>query len=360
MTRFEASLPSSENIAFGGESFRVEPPDDSSPEGRRIMAERVLTFLKKTGTLELLKDAEERDRFFEKQTAQDLLHFMERLNGVVTGIPIKPREVNPNDMGMIGNDVGDMIVYVAPRPVASKQIFESDIFPKLKELPLHEAASLLATEINLMHIFPDGNGRLARLMFLLLAPLSEKAGPGARETLIEEAIESRAEAYNWSPGLIGEETNELLREIMIKEDGHLSHVKSSNGILEVSPLLNEKDSANLYGMERLDPQDFFLASLIFLKSDRKYRSERYVIKGTEERGDMIDTKKLFENITSSQVTELASCYEKVKLRRLTLFAEIYKEPERFKSIFEKANLKQYYEALVYAVYARQKMSQLTK
>ena len=116
-------------------------------------------FLNAQGYFELMQDTEKQEEFFQNLTAEEFMHIITTLNKKLRGLETDERCVESN------MTVGDLI---APSASLRNEIIEN-LIQSLKHLksPKQRAALIYYNILNL-HMFGDGNGRTARLLYDLV------------------------------------------------------------------------------------------------------------------------------------------------------------------------------------------------
>ena len=138
--------------------------NESTLENKKQGIEHAIDFLQRTGVFEMCADDEKKKQIIENLTTDEAVSFLERLNGIFIGMPIDDREALGNS-GRLVSLVSGEAAYIPPeKPAIQKELIDRIILPTMKELDLDDAAVYAATNINLLHLFPDGNGRLARFI----------------------------------------------------------------------------------------------------------------------------------------------------------------------------------------------------
>ncbi len=318
---------------------------DDTIENREHTAGEVMEFLERTGIMEMFASTENKEKFIENLTPEKAEEFLERLNGIIIGAPINQREIYTY-RSTIGNKHEKYPVYVSPDAQTQKQIMRRIIIPSLKRIApenLDAAAGFAAVSINLLHAFPDGNGRLARLVYLLLHPDEKITSTEEGKKIIEDYLGPRQGVYNFDPSLIQDQINSIVVtsiiegvsqenevvEIEIKEDGVLS---------DQSDFKQRGELVNIY---KRDKGDFVYGIIKF------YLSENKELTKTQDGKVSIDVKEVFDNLHSpDQMNRLYMCYQLVKALRFKAFAKLFENPQQFESPVPDFNLKEYFEGKI--------------
>ena len=331
--------------------------DESTKENRRKGAERIIEFLKESGTFAYLSSKEAKRSAVDSITVDQAIDFLERLNGIIINTPIHQREALVHS-GVIRIESQDTPSYMPP-DTATQYICIEIILKHMKAMDLGTAGTYAGIAINLLHMFPDGNGRLARLIDYLLidSPDEEPFDLESEEGLeyLDKAMRKRS--MNTDPSIIEDEVNEIIRDDILASAG-LNNQKIKINPLDSTGLtitdsmygssdLNDTDENLIkYFRDRaiIDPVDFNYGVLSFITR----RSELLEMLPKEGGSPVIDVGKFLENqLSPKEIRHLYLDYQNVKLSRFNIFADILEHPERFPLKWsEKHNLKQLFEQRV--------------
>ena len=290
----------------------------SEGEFRKGMIDKIITFFEKAHIFEKSQEILKAERIKDVITFEEFRDFLIRVNGVVREIPIKDREVDP-EWVVVKSSVK---THNLPKPSDKNDLFKKvyDCVDKVKKQDLQYFVPLM---INAIHLFKDGNGRTARIFYLLLKDLI------SRDDFIfelEKAIDIDA-AYtvpNINPGHI----SYLLDRFLLQRHGIDSwkHVRVLNNNIKnsirpclVTELSNDK--SKLFLREFNDDRDmWFLAVYEYLLSDG--RINEFMIPD----GDginIIDMKLIDEKLSDNDWGEIESRYYSYKKEFVEMLIDLF-------------------------------------
>lgn len=328
---------------------------DDSPENRELTAQRIVTFIKKTGIWEKAHDPLKRDEFISKiLKPKSAEKFLERLNGIIVGTPIYQRKIYEHARGVINPETGELF-HEASLPQFQEIIFNEIIIPTVNKLEPADAAEFSAAAINLLHSFQDGNGRLARVVYFLMEPDFGKLDEEVAMEHLKESLGPKKRGINFNPGLIYPELNHSVSKVTSCKDKRVfqtEDIANFERIEKESALLEEKiaeDNATKYAIARTIIEarfDSIIGSREYVFSKPQSEIEKFLVVDKNTNKISINADTLMDDMDSPEnMGRWVNCYEKSKAWRIHCLADIFLNPDDYPSEEEGKNLKEYFEEL---------------
>jgi hypothetical protein len=179
-----------------------ENTEKTEETARAETAEKVVSFLEKTKAYEKLADL--LDGQEDKISFEEFKDLLVRLNGIIRGIPISERSFD----GAQVHVEGWMDTYKPPRHEDKESLLKR-AYGSVGEVEDGDEKYLISAVINAVHLFLDGNGRTARLLYQLLEKHKSKE---EFLTVVEKAMkkDGRYDTFNINPGLIASQIEDIL------------------------------------------------------------------------------------------------------------------------------------------------------
>jgi len=142
------------------EKFVPEALDDTQ-ENRERQAEKLLEFLDRSGIAEKINSSlDDKSGFVENLSAKEAEKLLQSLNGIIIGLKLGDRSIYEFSGTVFDSETKEPLRAPAT-PMMQKHLLADIILPAIKTLKPEDVPEVLATEINHLHMFQDGNGRLA-------------------------------------------------------------------------------------------------------------------------------------------------------------------------------------------------------
>jgi len=307
--------------------------DDSKQ--RAVQAKNLVTFFDKTGYLKSMKDPKEKLRIITSMNVEELESMLKRLNGIITGRPIHEREIFTH-----GNDVLDVKtkdpLHIGAAPEVQRHMFEQDMLDALNKIDMEYVSDFIACSLNFIHMFPDGNGRLSRLVYFILSGESDEMDEEAQCAKIVELLEKSNSEFNFNPGYIYPTLDQLLlsdtpdltfTEISPKYIEIFNHISKEKDLSEIDVEPDEKFKASIAGLMYEDPVTSVVASKQYSRSSGRNPKDYCVL---SEDGLKINAEKILTDMGHNKNTmEWTMIYENVKQWRYKALIDVYKHPSRY-------------------------------
>lgn len=336
-----------ENPNFNQEN----PRSTSSLETRREGADDIVNFLDKTDGFEIFNSEEKKRDFINSLTSESTLTLLDRAYGILTQTDIKDRDNFDNPAHV--RDASDKMVYKPPMQEVQSLLLDKIILPAIKDMGTRDAALYSSLCVNLLHRYPDGNGRLGRLVYALLTPHDDYyMTPEAKDDLKLDII-SRYNTMNCNPNFISEEVNHFiyqeLRPKLLKPadkltllnlPGHREMNDQDERPSEPAPDAQQSDeetllknNTRLRAISEEDTEDFKFGVMYYVDNQNKDLLEK--IKGDGDTQDdfeeyQIDINKVFESLKTLKDSEtLYLSIQSAKFLRFRIVRDIIMKPEKY-------------------------------
>ena len=336
-----------EKLNFNQENSR----STSSLETRRDGADDIVIFLERTNGFEIFNSEEKKREFINSLTSESTLTLLDRAYGILTQTEIKDRDNFDHPAHV--RDASNRMVYKPPMQQLQPQLLDKIILPAIKQMSTEDAALYASLCVNLLHRYPDGNGRLGRLVYALLTAHSDYCmTPGGREDLKLDII-SRYNTMNCDPDFISEEVNHFISQelrpktlkptdklTLINVPEHRTMTDRNEDSLKSTTdaelddeeiLLNS--NARLRAMSEEDTEDFKFGVMFYVNNHNMSLLEKSKDKGNIQDGSeeyQIDIHKVFESlVTLKDFDTLYLSIQAAKFIRLRIVRDIIMKPQQY-------------------------------
>ncbi len=332
---------------------------EDNPENRLQQAKQLIRFLSKSGILSRITSDQDKSDFIQHLEQQEAEGLLERINGIILGIPIAQRAIYEFS-GAVNVDPEKGKEYRLPaHPSMQRHILKEIVIPGIKSLSPEDAPEVLATEINLLHMFQDGNGRLARIAYLLTKPGLTIDGSGACLELMTKHLTTREGVMNFDPSFLEEDFRRAIfhtshtKNPIVYSVSEVTHIPEDIADFDIAHDpeyngLSPRESKMMQVKHRyaIEPFDTLIAlrETLFL---RRKNVMDFLVPGTENGSYAIDCKKLIDSMRDEEDFECLSLgFDFPKKMRAQMVIEIYRYPDRFPSRISGVNLKGYFQQKV--------------
>lgn len=168
----------------------IEPPVAEENE-KADSGSRITRFFEKTGFLELRKDPEAFEAWFQQLSFDDAQAYLSRINGILREKPLHDRSEDGERVEVGFGIMGDT-AYLPPPAERKAELMQYAFEGAKKVSDRHDRANLAYYAIQAIHPYLDGNGRTGRLVHELLdegdldaeqvAAMVDHEGEGAAST----------------------------------------------------------------------------------------------------------------------------------------------------------------------------------
>lgn len=338
------------------EKFGPEAQEDT-PENREHQAEKLIEFLNKSGIAEKINSSlDDKSGFIESLSKKEAEKLLQSLNGIIIGLKMGDRSIYEFSGHVV--DPEGQPIRLPPNRDAQENIFGKVVLPNIKNLKPEDVPEVLASEINLLHMFQDGNGRLGRIVYLLTKPGFKVDSSEESLATMRKYLTGREGALNFSPDILERDFAELILDSSIaSKNPKILRVLGLTNIPENIPNLDlnagREDYAGLSYSERLlmrlkflysvEPVDTVFGAREFLFWKYK-QPNSFLVEDKENSAYAINCKKLAESIKSKEDEKmLMTAMQVAKRLRATTIVDIYQNPDKYPSRLPGVNLKTYFQ-----------------
>jgi hypothetical protein len=343
----------------------------STAQNRREGADDIVDFIEKTESFSLFTSEEKKKDFLNSLTAESAISLLDQVHGIMTQTAAEER-------GEISHPAhiryaAHVIVYIPPMQSLQSQLLDKVILPHIKEMSTDDAAIYSSLCINLMHRYPDGNGRLARLVYALLASDNEELNTPEGKDHLKLGIINRYRLVNCDPDLIAEEVNHYLSQLLRPEalrsdkaellivnsstrqdaptEEHADRPVPETEVAEAAELdlegnNFERNKERLQSLAEEDPVDFELGVMYYIDKFHKELAEDVEKKEDEDAGApgaaiqpsgkkryVINIDKVFESLQTDKDCQLLfNSRQMAKGMRFVIIRKMITEPNRYPSM----------------------------
>jgi hypothetical protein len=309
---------------------------------REKQAGRVIDFLDHMGAYEYVQNVLEGNG--PKPSFEDFNNFLQRLNGIARGIPIKKRSLDGQNVQLSGFIENALI----PRHDDKAELLKY-AYGNIEKINKDEIKYLIPAVINAVHLFSDGNGRTSRIIYQLLERYASKAD-FERSLKLSLGQHGRYDSPDINPGLIGPDVEKIVLKKYGWEfpenkypigPGSLSVGKGISGP-EISKLDKEYESYALakrcLDISRDDPLYVLNAIRSVLGDERlkTFITDKYTL-------CKISPLKMVDQLTSDQWQQILDSYYQLKKEHVETIIDSFITPDNFSPYeSERINLKDYF------------------
>jgi hypothetical protein len=305
--------------------------NEQTVHNRKEGIEHTIEFLDRTGVFEVCADDKKKREVLDNLTREQALSFLERVNGILIGLPIDDREALEYSSNVIRGDTKEVVYMPVDNKDLQEQVIDKQILPALKELDLDDAAIYAATCINLLHMFPEGNGRLGRLINFMFC--SDNADLFAEEgfKMLRRILVKRGGVLNCDPSLIEPEVKDIIEERVRGEDFkdtsiHFIPLKRE-GVNDGDITISNVSRQYFETRAQIDAEDFNLGIIAYLS-----RNKADVDSFKKDDGLEIDIDVFLNSVqTREQLIDLYISYQSIKTLRYKIFTQLFTSPQKFQT-----------------------------
>lgn len=326
--------------------FEAEPPafEDTS-EFREPKAKKIANLLERLDLPRVLSDEDKRQKFFRGLNFEAFRDFLIRINGISRGIPMNKREIDGKDVVL---DAGAFGVHATP-DFEDKQELLKELYQLAQKMDdLKDSALILGAGIGAVHPFTDGNGRTARLVFVLLHD-GYDGSPEQHQRLVELLGEAGREKLDLSSAHIQRELSEKQKENAVLEYMGNPTLADFQNIREISfpEGISEQKKESFIRMVEDGYEDYALLAiyeylLAHGKFDKIYfrtvPDDSYHIMDEQGRmrpdpehttKEVMPLRSIVAELTEADIDEILSYNAKAKREYVRLLADAIANPEKY-------------------------------
>lgn len=307
---------------------QAKEKEKKEAEKRPERAEKLISFLEKIKAFEFFKSIEKQP---DSVTFGDFKSFLIQMNGILREIPMRERSFDGENVELSGGLLGELVL---PPKAGDKEPLLEFAFDCAKDMDIKDDAYMIPAVINALHMFNDGNGRVSRLMHLLL--ISESKEIFNEQIRLALGADGRFDTPDINPGLIDAEIeDEILSryewKINYTKAGHreASHSTLKGGIASAEyGQITSKDETFLKNIEKykkLAQADLYylLTATVSVLSPEQYHS----ILWNESK---VSPLKM-ETIPEHEWQRIFDFYYDLKKEHIETLVWIFRDPENYEN-----------------------------
>jgi hypothetical protein len=294
-----------------GKNFDAPKEDSIKEREERFLY--LIKFLKKIDIQNIVEDQNKKSEFIQNLSFDEFKDFLLRLNGVVRDIPTSKREFNAGSQAkyLINIKDEDGVVRFCPPPNAIKMSLLEEAFNALKRMDsakrIKDGAVMMGSAINAIHPFPNGNGRTARNISMLLAS-------------------SKDEFYVTDPN--PEPIQPFIENYIAQNIHNLSslNAKRMDGFNITFPDLPQREQTELHEACQNDTKNFLIACRIFAAEKGEDFEKSYVYVSSDS--NKLNLVKFILKYRNN-IKEIMNQYNDLKKEYVETLIDIFENPNKY-------------------------------
>lgn len=320
---------------------QAQENEDADAARRSERADELSRFLKKTNVLDFFQKRETEEADFD-----DFKSFLIRLNGILRGIPTKDRKFDGVEAELSGGLLGERVVF--PR-WEDKEPLLRYAFDCAHELSREDASYMIPLVVNALHLFNDGNGRVSRVLHLLLSPDNNTS---SFETKLMKTLskDGRFDSMNISPEFINFEIEKCILVknhnwgVFIDEERErfaIGHEKAAyTASAEFSDINTSRDGyeEGLGTYEKLRETDhyYMFTAVVEGLNDEEYDS---ICKINAHSGKKMISPILMQSLSTDNWERIFKKYYALKREHVETMVRMFEKPHEYLHPFDHEMLK---------------------
>ncbi len=302
---------------------------EMTDEARAKTGEKVVSFLEKTKAYEKIEDLLNVQK--EKISFEEFKDLIVRLNGIIRDIPISERSFD----GAQVHVEGWMDTYKPPRHEDKENLLEK-AYNSIGEVENGDEKYLIPAVINAVHLFLDGNGRTARLLYQLLEKHRSKED---FLTVVEKAMrkDGRYETLNVNPGLIASQIEDVLYERYgwNPEHSRIGEFRAGFITMEMEKIPQDHSSYDiLKTLVRESKADAILMITALNEVITKEQSKKILAKDGR-----ISLIKMSEVLSKDELEEVIEKFWEIKKEYVDILVDIFVHPDEYKTKIDEKEIR---------------------
>jgi hypothetical protein len=297
---------------------------------------------------EVFSDETEKRSFISGITLEDFETILNGVNGILRG---KPKAGWVADGENVRVDGGVDSPYVPP-VMEDRQELLGEVLQAAQRLnaadaSLEDIALLVSINLNALHLYADGNGRTARMVYVLL---SQNYNENGKQSLAKALQADGRLDIDLSPGLIQREIEEaMMDDIGITDPkdrmGSL-WLEKPGGKVEIYPGLPREIRNQLMIRVTKDKEFMFLALEQFLQGKEDRQS--FIQEFPSRNNILID--KFLREVSVDEIVDFFQVYRDVKRNHIRKLIDAFENPEKPEYQFELSgkimSIRDYYKSII--------------
>lgn len=296
---------------------------ESEEQFRIRQAERVVKFLERIGALEYAKSILSNEQNEETPTFDEFKEFLKRINGIARDIPIYERKFDGEKV-YIDYPLGDEGM---PRHEDKEDIL-AYAYEARTHIDTEDIKYMLPAVINAVHLFRDGNGRMSRILHLLL-----KENSSGEDIKLALGKSGRWDSFDINPGIISFE----IECIVLGKHGWIfkNNKPKRLGVIETGASHYEadhldqshpsyKEAEKLFCLYGKDSQ-YVLTAIHMLLDDEGVQN----ISSNYSGRNRISPQKMLDALKPEQWQKIIDNFYQLKKEHAETLVDIFVEPDKF-------------------------------
>ncbi len=299
-----------------------ENSEKTEEKARAETSEKVVSFLDKTKAYEKIADL--LDGREDKISFDEFKDLLVRLNGIIRDIPISQRSFDGSQVHV----EGWVDTYKPPRHEDKESLLEK-AYDSVEEVETGDEKYLIPAVINAVHLFLDGNGRTARLLYQLLERHKSKEEFLA---VVEKAMQKdgRYETFNINPGLIASQIEDILyqRHGWNAEHTRIGEFRAGFITMEMEKIPRDHPSYDtLKTLVRESKADATLMITALNEVVTKEQAKKILAKDGR-----ISLIKMSESLSKKELEDVIEKFWEIKKEYVDILVDIFVHPDEYKAL----------------------------
>lgn len=289
---------------------------------------------------EVFSDEEHKREFIENLDGEDFIELLNGLNGILRGKKKEDWNMDGENM-IVKNPMMSGASYTAPNgtdaPFLFSKVLEASKKMNQENRSMEDIALLVASSINAIHAYTDGNGRTSRAVYLLLIKgFNVENSNDFFETLSTNGNEK----ININPGLISLKIDNLIeKEIGINNPKlnpkNIKSLDTTKGELPYNQDVSIQDKKQFKFILENDKDNVINSIFIFFKKNPDINTDSCLEKHPTISRILINP--LIKQLSPEQLTKILQNYRQLKINYVEKLIESITNPDNEKYQIEDTN-----------------------
>ena len=293
----------------------------SEDELRLERGEKVVHFLDRIHAYEYIQDLVANTEKLEQVSFDAYKDVLVQLNGIARDLPILKRSFDGQGVQL----KGFMSEAFLPRDEDKEALLEYSYAQIGKVKNKGDEAYMLASVINAVHLFEDGNGRTSRILYTLLSSPSKEEFQSRLQLAL--GVDGRYDTQDINPGLINYDIEELILEKhgwdfrMTKDNEKVSF---KMGEVNTLVTIDDYDENYAYNQQKIEESEDEAKKLVELFN----KNNPYLVTAVSE---VLGKKSLLQGVLLKQGGDAYVVRERISPKKM----QSVLEKEDWEDIFSK-------------------------
>lgn len=283
--------------------------------------------------MEIFNNEEHRRNFLEEIDKNMFLKLINKVNGFLRGKDEKEWTMDGDNVGTGGN-IFTGLEYISPRQEDKVELLANLLKTAKKmnreERNLEDIALLLSSTLNAIHPYLDGNGRLSRLIYKLVA---EGYDTNKKQNFIELLSDCGKDIININPGLISFEIQRITIEEIgnrdpIKNPKNITNLFCTNDNFDFIKDVDEEDAKLFMSLKKIDSENLFLSIFLFVSKQKDVDAQKYVKQFTNRSAILVD--EMSKHVNGDELKEILNNYRNIKNKYIYTLMDAIDHPDKAK------------------------------